>query len=518
MMRLAFCLALSLLWPAAARAHWLQASSPHFVVYADDSERNVRRFSDQLERYHSAIAVITGVDMPPPSPSNRVTVYVVGSERQVRALHGGDNRYLGGFYVPRAGGSLAIVPQVSGAGMDPGWSMIVLLHEYAHHFFYTTSSFPMPRWMSEGGAEFLASASFEAGGRVQIGKPAQHRAAELLMPQFAKDVAVADLLDPAAYDKRRSKAYDAFYGKSWLLYHYLTFEQSREGQLAKYAELLMQGKAGRDAGTEAFGDLGQLEKDLDAYLARRRMSMLNLPAEMLKPGSVSIRQLSAGEAAMMPVRIRSRRGVDDKEAQVLLAEARTIAARFPNDPAVFAALAEAEHDAGNHAQAVVAADAALARDPAQVNAYVQKGLALFELAAEAKPVDEDEAYRKALSPFLQLNRIENDHPLPLIYNYRIFIEQGKMPTPLAVAGLERAAHLAPFDLGLRMTLAMQQIRTGQRAKARYNLTPVAYSPHGGGMAASAQRALARLDNDPRWDGSGLDRLDEIATPTEDLSE
>lgn len=517
-MRLALGLLLSLLSPAAAQAAWLQASSPHFVVYADDSERNVRRFSDQLERYHAAIALITGVDMPPPSPSNRVTVYVVDNEREVRALHGRGDRYVGGFYLPRPGGSLAIVPKVASAGSAPGWSMLVLLHEYAHHFFYTTSSFPMPRWMSEGGAEFLASASFEADGRVEIGKPAHHRAAELLMPLFAKDVSAADLLDPAAYEKRRGKGYDSFYGKSWLLYHYLAFEKSRDGQLAKYAQLLMQGKSGRDAGVGAFGDLAQLEQDLDAYLRRRRMNMLSLSADMLRPGAVTIRALSAGEGAMMPVRIRSRRGVDEEEAKVLLAEARRIAARFPDDPAVFAALAEAEHDAGNHRQAVAAADAALARDPAQVNAYVQKGLALFELATEAKPAEEDQAWYAARTPFLQLNRIENDHPLPLMYNYRIFIEQGKMPTRQAIAGLERAAHLAPFDLGLRMTLAMQQIRAGDRANARFNLMPVAYSPHGGGMAASAQRALARLENDPAWDGSGLDKLDAIVASTGDLDE
>ena len=50
---------LALALPGAARAEWFEASSAHFVVYADDSERDIRKFSEQLERYHEAMAVIT---------------------------------------------------------------------------------------------------------------------------------------------------------------------------------------------------------------------------------------------------------------------------------------------------------------------------------------------------------------------------------------------------------------------------------------------------------------------------
>ena len=42
---------LALALPGAARAEWFEASSAHFVVYADDSQRDIRKFSEQLERY-----------------------------------------------------------------------------------------------------------------------------------------------------------------------------------------------------------------------------------------------------------------------------------------------------------------------------------------------------------------------------------------------------------------------------------------------------------------------------------
>jgi hypothetical protein len=483
---------------ARAEAPWLEASSEHFVIYAQDSQRDITRFSQQLERYHSGMALLLSSTAPVPSPSNRVTVYVVRSESKVRELYGEGSKYVGGFYVPRAGGSLAIVPAVTSANGVANWSMVVLLHEYAHHFLISSNPMAMPRWASEGAAEFFASSKFEADGGIWLGRPAQHRAGELY---FAKDVEAADLLDPAAYESRKNKSYDAFYGKSWLLYHYLTFDPARKGQLTRYFELLRAGKGQREAASQAFGDFDVLEKDLGKYLKKSRMAAVRLTPDMVPAGAVTVRALAAGESAIMPVRIRSRRGVSSpEEASALLAEAREIAARYPDDPAVLSALAECEFDAGNDAEAIAAADRAIAADRTQVDAYVQKGYALMRRAAQAP--DAAAAYKAARAPFIALNRIENDHPLPLVYFYRSYAEQGVEPPPLALDGLIRASQLAPFDHGLRMNLGQALLRAGRREDARTILLPVAYNPHGGGGAEHARRIVERIASDPAWKGEG----------------
>jgi tetratricopeptide (TPR) repeat protein len=190
----------------------------------------------------------------------------------------------------------------------------------------------------------------------------------------------------------------------------------------------------------------------------------------------------------MPVRIRSRRGVTREEAIELVPEARAIAARFPGDAAVLTALAEAEVDSGNPDAAITAADAALAIDPRQVNAYIQKGLALFEKAETAQ--DKAKAYRDARAAFLKLNQIENDHPLPLMYFYMSYLRQGAVPGENAVKALARASELAPFDLGLRYTLVVQQIRDKRYEDAAFNLAPIAFNPHG--RTHKARRLLDRL--------------------------
>ena len=491
------CLILALAtFSGAARAEWHKSSSNHFVVYANTGERDIRRISEKLERFHAAVALVTNTKTPPPSPSSRVTVYVVRDEEQVRKLMGKGSRFVAGFYIPRASGSIAIVPQIDVGSGPTDFSLTILLHEYSHHFLISASRFPMPRWYSEGAAEFFSSARFKDDGTVEVGMPAMHRAGELF---FAKDVHVSDLLDPAAYEARKNSEYDAYYGKSWLLYHFLTYNTERKGQLNTYLTGLVKGKSSLDAALAAFGDFKQLEKDLDRYMRQRSMMLMRLPAEWIVIDPITVARLDAGEAAILPLVIRSQRGVDDKLAVPLLAEVRTVAAQFPQHPAVLSALAEAEHDAGNFAAAIAAADAALAIDKTQVNAHVQKGYALFALADKT---GEDADFAKARRAFVALNQIENDHPVPLIYYYTTYLRQGK-PPQLAVDGLTYASVLAPYDLGLRMTLAMQQIRDRKVPEARTNLATIAGNPHPNGLSKRARKVLGRLDQDPEWDGNGL---------------
>jgi tetratricopeptide (TPR) repeat protein len=488
-------LALSLLAvPTIARADWMEASSPHFVVYADESEKDIRQFAEQLERYHSAMTIITAVPEETPSPSNRITVYVVSSPREVQRLLGGGAgaRNVDGFYLPRAGGPLAFVPRVRSGGKEIDQSMIVLLHEYAHHFTISNSTFPSPRWLDEGAAEFFSSARFGADGGVTIGLPNAMRYVELA---YAKDVTVEELLDPDLYEKRHGQAFDSFYGKSWALYHYLVFEPSRRGQMHNYLLGMAAGKTSRTAAEAAFGDLKQLDHELDSYLKRSKILSMVLAPVAVTTGKIDVRPLRPGEAAMMPVRMRSRRGVTSEQAKEVVADAREVAAKFKDDPAVLAALSEAEYDAGHDTEAIAAADAAIALDPRQVRAYVEKGYALFREARDA--ADKEAAYKQAIAPFIALNKFENDNPLPLIYYFRSFTERGVKPSEQAGLALRRAADLAPYDLDLRLELAEYEIDAGDYRAARSNLVPVAYNPHAGAdspMALAAHQLIDRIDN------------------------
>ena len=495
-----------------AQAEWHKAESDRFVIYSDSNARDIEAFAQRLERYHAVLALRTGRDIPVPSPSNRVTVYTVGSERTLKTIYGDKNSNVAGFYIPRAGGSVAFVPNVRVSGRATDFSLVVLLHEYAHHFLISSSPFAMPRWMSEGAAEYYAAARFLDDGSVEIGLAANHRVGEL---NFADSVSVRELLDYELYTENRGSRYDAYYGRAWLMYHYLSSAEDRRGQLEQYWFKVVRGADSLAAGEEVFGDLTQLGKDLAAYQRSRRIAAWRIPANLIQVGKVSVTPLSPGMSEMIEVVIRSRRGVSRDEATVLLPDARAIAAQYPDDAGVLAALSEAEYDAGNDAEAIAAADRAIAIDNQAKNAYVQKGYALFRQARESD--DRAAAFKVAMQPFEALNALENDHPMPLMYYYRSFAERRVQPDETAKSALLRAAELAPFDQALQLNAAMMLIRDRRNQDARFFLAPLAANPHGGGSSGRAKRLLDLLAATP--DGTPVDIRnlpEEVETP--DLSD
>ncbi|WP_420910675.1 hypothetical protein [Qipengyuania spongiae] len=484
-----FLLALLAVSAGPVQAQWYEASSDHFVIYAEDQEKDVRVFAENLEKYHAAISMVSGRSIEPPSPSNRLTIFVVGSQRDIRKLARTKDQALAGFYLPRAGASRAFVQDIRNRSNGyPDFSTVILLHEYAHHFLMSSSRHALPRWMNEGGAEFLASTIFNKDGSIQIGRPAKHRAGELT---YASEVSVHELLDPELYENRRRQGYDAFYGMSWALYHYLVFNPDRKGQLGEYAALVTKGLASMAAAEKAFGDIDTLQEEVERYLKQRRMQTYNIAAEAISYNPIRLRELPDGEAEMMDVRIVSQRGVSRDEAIELLPDARKTAERYPDDPGVLTALAEAEYDAGNDDAAIAAADRATAIDPQRRNAYVQKGYALFRKAENAD--NPEAAYGEAMKAFGALNQIENDHPLPLIHYYLSFVRRGAQLTENARHALERAAQLSPFDQGLAMMAALMFADEGKIMMARASLEPVANNPHGGSLADNARAILLSLE-------------------------
>jgi cytochrome c-type biogenesis protein CcmH/NrfG len=458
----------------ALAANWNEASSDHFVIYAEEDEKEIRKYSDRLERYYSAMSAILPSKKIKPSPSNRVTIYVVRSERIVRKLYGSDvSRFVQGFYVPHAGGSLAIIPPIDVGGSKASQSELVLMHEYAHHFMAENAPYMVPRWYGEGFAEYFATARFEKDGAVGLGLPAEHRAYELFE---AKDVSIERLLDSKLYAAKKSKDYDNFYGRSWLLFHYLFTDDDRRNQLVDYLNRLNRGEAELSAATAALGDLKALNKAVGRYLRQQRMQYIRVPPERLTLGQITVRRLSEAEGASMPIRIRSKRGVNQQTAAEVVQEAREVAGKYPDEPAVQAALAEAEFDAGDDEAAVRAADKALAAAPGNMTALIQKGYALTRIATETKT---EKAWRAARQHFVSVNQIENDHPIPLVRYYLSFLQQGKEPTKTALDGLEWALELAPYDANVRMMVATRQMQDKRFAQAIRTISPLAYNLHAG---------------------------------------
>lgn len=489
----------------SVHAAWHKASSKHFVIYSDDKPERLREFAAKLEKFDQAVRFARSMQDHAPGQGNRLTVFVVSTIGEVQKLSQSNDRDLAGFYTGRATGSIAFVPRRAGDGtkgsLDPE---TIFFHEYAHHLMMQEISQPYPEWLIEGFAEFMSTARFERDGSVGLGAPALHRAYSLLE---GVQIPIARLL-AGNYGKLDSELRASLYARGWLLAHYLTFEPQRQGQLASYLQGIAKGDEPLKAAEAAFGDLRQLEGDVDSYLNRRRMTYLSVPAAKAQPGAIDIIPLSAGAAAILPFRMKSKRGVDDKTAGPLADQIRAVATKYPDDAMVQEALAEAEYDAGNLDAAWAAAERALKADSRSIEAMIYKGRVMM---AKGEKSGADAEWKEARRWLLAANKIDTEDPEPLMLFYQSYVHQGERPTANAIAALHYASRLAPQDGGLRMNSAMAYLAERKLDEARLEIAPIAYDPHGGAFAAAARRMLEHVAKGDVDSALGIRSHDEEAS-------
>lgn len=478
-------LAFSVLFaPPIAHADWHEASSKHFVVYSDESPDKLKAYTEQLERFDLTLRMITGTPDKPLSPNMRVRVFMVANLGEVHKL--ADDSGVAGFYIPRASGPIAVVPQGSGGGsLD---SQTVLQHEYAHSFMFSTwPSVVFPKWFVEGFAEFVGTAYFRNDGTLIIGKAPEYRAygidrtAAMPAQRLLKLVPKDEGLDS-----------QTLYGRGWLLTHY-SILGGHADTFAAYLKDLNEGKS-IDEANRAFGNLGDLDAKMNAYAKRPSLPSIAVPEGKITIGPIAVRKLSAGEAATMKAQIYSQTGVDEKRAPIVEGWARAAAAPFPNDAGAQNALAEAEFDVKNYAAVEAAADRALAADPGSVHALLYKGMAQMEIAKKAKVTD-PARWREIRSWFIKANKLDTEYAQPLVLFYQSFEAAGQAPSKSAQDGLLGAYVRAPFDNNLRVQAGKVLLQQNNVTAARIALEKVAYGPHGGPPENNvALKMIAALDS------------------------
>jgi hypothetical protein len=492
-MRRLFVLLLTFLaFPGVAHADWYEASTTHFVVYSDDKPETVRQFATNLERFDRALRFLCNLGDDPLGKANRVTIFIVGDvPLMARLAH---NSQAAGFYVPRAGDSVAFVPHDGGLDQVPQeykdlmlTPQQILLHEYTHHFLLSLSpDKAFPAWFVEGYAEFFASTVFEPEGSVIIGQPPLYRTLDMFGDN---KLTVAKMLtsDPGTLTGEQRYL---LYGRGWLLTHYLLIGGKRDGQMDAYFHALTAGKPATEA-AQAFGDLRKLDSELWSY-KRTDFGRKRVPASVLPVGEVTVRKLRPAESATMMVRIRSNAGVHPGEAAGIYSDAKSAAAPYPNDPEAQRALVEAAFDAEDFAGAEAAADRLLAASPGNVDGLLYKARVHMALAVRAK--DKTPATWHATRDLIAAaNRADTENPLPLWLYYQSYGAAGQPVPQAAKQGLYYAYILAPQDKTLRLAAADSHLHDGEIAPARALLLTIALDPHSSDLAKLAAKMVADID-------------------------
>src|SRR6476469_3437745 len=117
--------------PAAAA--WREARTKHFIIYSEQSPRELKEYAEGLERYDAAVRAVRSMEDPPLSEGAKLTIYILPTVAAVQKLAGANSSGSGfnvyGFYNGRASGSVAFLSSARnrGEGID---SAQVFQHEY----------------------------------------------------------------------------------------------------------------------------------------------------------------------------------------------------------------------------------------------------------------------------------------------------------------------------------------------------------------------------------------------------
>ena len=462
-------MALAILLATPAHAAWQEARSKHFIIYADERPDELLAYAKKLERFDQAARTVRKMHDPELTDAEKLTIYVLPDVNSIEKLAGGAG--VAGFYLPRVAGSAAFVPRVAGAkgddlDLDPD---SIFFHEYSHHLQLQTADVALPPWVTEGFAEFFAKTQLKDDGTVVIGLPPTYRAWSL----FEYSSLSLNKMLSADTDLDDTDL-EGVYGRGWLLLHYLTFNRARTGQLDRYLAAIQQGIPPGPAAQQAFGSFVTLNEEIERYLHQKALPTLVLRGLDPSPTSIKISELSPGAAEMMRIHIRSDAMPSRRDASDIVGDARKVAARYPRDLFVQTSLAEAEFGAKNYAGAEAAADAALALEPANLQALLFKGKAQMELAHQkGGPANWGEVRQW----FLKANKVDPEAAEPLMLFYKSYVYAGEKPTKNAVDALLYSLTLVPQDTRVRLMAVGLFLGDSDLQSAKRYFAAFAFEPH-----------------------------------------
>jgi tetratricopeptide (TPR) repeat protein len=246
---------------------WIQITSPHFVVATNAGEKQGRRIADQFERMRSLFHVLfPNAQMD--AAGAPIIVLAVKDEKDFRALEPQEylakgSLKLGGLFLQAADKNYVLM-RLDAEGEHP---YSVIYHEYTH-FLLRRSAEWMPLWMNEGLAEFYQNTDIHEKD-ASLGNPSfddlewlrQNR----LMP--VSTLFTVDQKSPYYHEENKGSI---FYSESWVLVHRIMINdfQQKTHLMLDYANLLAEKVDPVTAATQTFGDLKQLQSDLNNYVGQ----------------------------------------------------------------------------------------------------------------------------------------------------------------------------------------------------------------------------------------------------------
>ncbi len=262
-------------WARDTDENWVEVRSPHFTVLTDSSEKEGRRVADQFERVRSVFHVLfPKANIDPASP---IIVIAAKDKKGFQALEpegymGKGRLNLAGLFLRSLDKNYVLLRLDVQGGKHP---FATVYHEYTHLLMGKAGEW-MPLWLNEGLAEFFQNTEIHDKD-AQLGEPS---ADDILYLRQQRLLPLTTLLkvdanSPYYHEEQKGSV---FYAESWALTHYLemTDRVAHTHRLADYADLVNRNHDSVAAAQQVFGDLTQLQKTLESYVAQSRFKYFTI--------------------------------------------------------------------------------------------------------------------------------------------------------------------------------------------------------------------------------------------------
>ena len=461
-----------------ARAEWLKAESPHFIVYGDVGESDLRNYVRKVERFDSLLRLYYPVANT--RESGKLEIFLAHGIDDLRKISPGLSSGIAGFYTGDVDRIFAVVDLSRSEGDK------TLYHEYGHHFMRANMPAAYPGWFTEGFAEYYSTAELTPG-RMRVGLHSPGRMNSLT--QGRNSWLPMDAVLGGRSEVPRSLGH-SYYAQAWALTHWFMSTPERQQMMSRYLRALM---TGGDPVVSLQTEVGMTPDQLHDTIARYVAGAINYYTlqQTFEPAEVSISRMSRSASDLVWLDLQMDRLGPDGKAEAI-AQVRELAARYPDDAfaAIVLAKAEIQDEKWETAEAAVAS--LVAAETPNTEALRLTAIAKMH-RGDAEGVDAGQRavlYRDAQRLLTQAVAADPT-------DYRIYLGLNETregapgyPTDNDLNILLAAEEYAPQVDTVRYLAAQALVNRGVYLQAVELLAPVASNPHGGDGMKAARDLLA----------------------------
>ena len=494
--------------PKRGNTHtWIRGESAHFIVYSDAAPADAEAVIAKLERFHSLLRHIAGLDDTPEVAGPKQEFYYLAQSESLGIADPAKPDYAIGlykscedgiqaygtdmYYRPEGKTPLELQPENEG--------LVYVFEAYAHHFLTVNDSHRTPLWFIDGFAHYVATARFEGDEAIVGMAPEAYAKYLALISQDIdyhldyKDV-LADIDAKPGYDaKDAANIRNEFGARAWILTHWIESSPQTRAKFAAYLTAIDGGATPDAAFQAAFGmSPSRLGSTLWAYLKGHHVMAMKMNITVPTPPDVAFETLPPSADKLLMWQSALKACPTPAYGAKLLAGIREEAPKYPESDLAQATLDRAEILWGDPNRVLPGLRQAAADKPGDFDSQYLLGRAELAVAQTAAGDARAQAFAAAKQAFVKAADIDNNSAPNLYAYYRAEILSYDQPNEAALSAALSAWQLEPDVDSYGLAAGLAYAHMGRTEDAVHVLHTVADDPHGRSLAGIAKTWIARI--------------------------